>query len=96
MVIVFSPLSPCLGEDTTLQQFRLGDCKSCYIASVTHLFRNETSELPIIHLGIANSVFFLYPGPAFYISTSIRFCKSYILALQYFFFVSYKIASYGV
>lgn len=37
MVIVFSPFSPpSLGEDTTLQQFRLGDCKSCYIASVTH------------------------------------------------------------
>jgi hypothetical protein len=42
MVIVFSPFLPSLGEDTTRQQFRLGDCKSCYIASVTHLFRNET------------------------------------------------------
>ena len=75
MVIVFSQLFPSLGEDTTLQQFRLGDCKSCYIKSVTRLFRHETSGLPLPST-IQVQLFI----------NSIRFYKSYILALQTLFF----------
>jgi hypothetical protein len=71
MVIVFSPLFPSLGEDTTLQQFRLGDCKTCYIKSVTRLFRHKTSGLP--QPSTIQVQLFI---------NSIRFYKSYILALQ--------------